>query len=210
MTFYSPKESLINLTEKMDKKEKFAYLNIPKSAIVALSKNSDNAFPSHFAKNVISSFKAKDESIMKAIPNALKDDVANNKHYKIGLNKSSDYYYSNIFEYYYNEDREVYDSIVSYFIKNTKTLAVSFNDKKFVTRCFGYNCHVVNVPYSSQYDKVDDVYAQISELDGDIDYVLLDCGIFGLGLLPKVWENLSVSVIDLGKTLISIKNDMKG
>jgi len=210
MTFYSPKESLIDLTERLDKKSRFAYLNIPKSSIVALSKNSDNAFPSHFAKNVINSFKSKDEGILKAIPNVLKDDINANRHYKIGLNKNSNYHYSNVFEYYYHEDREVYDSILSYYIKNTKTVAVSFNDKKFITKCFGYNCHVINVPYTTQYDKIDDVYAQISELDGDIDYVLLDCGVFGLGLLPKVWSNLSVSVIDFGKTLLSVKNDMKG
>ena len=210
MTFYSAKESLIDLTEKMDKKERFAYLNIPKSAIVALSRNSDNAFPSYFAKNVITSFKSRDSSILKAVPNVLKDDIINNRHYKIGLNKGNNYYYANLFEHYYNEDKDVYNSIISYFVKNTKTIAVSFNDKKFVTSCFGYNCHVINVPYNYQYDKIDDVYAQISELDGEIDYVLLDCGIFGLGLLPKVWSNLSVSVIDFGKTLLSVKNDMKG
>lgn len=210
MTFYSPKQSLIAVTEKMEKKEKFAYLNIPKSSIVALSKNSDNSFPSSFAKNVISSFKTKDNQFLKAIPSTLKDEIATNKHYKIGLNKSSDYYYSNIFEHYYHEDRDVYDSMVYRYIKNAKTIAVSFNDKKFVTKCLGYNCHVINVPYNTQYEKVDDVYAQISELDGDVDYLILDCGIFGLGLLPKVWSNLSLSVLDFGKTLLSVKNDMKG
>ena len=209
MSFYSSKQSLINVTEKIDKKQRFAYFSIPKSSIVALSRNSENSFPGHFAKNVLTSFKLKDDGIFKAIPNQLKDDITANKHYKIGLNKNSNYYYSNIFEYYYNEDRNVYDTILSYYIKNTKTVAVSFNDKKFVTSCFGYNCHVINVPYTTQYDKVDDVYAQISELEGDIDYVLLDCGIFGLGLLPKIWSNLSVSVIDFGKTLMSVKNDSK-
>jgi len=209
MSFVSVKDSLFDITEKLNNKERFAYVNIPKSAIIALSRNSENAFPSFFAKNVISSFKSKDNNIFKGIPIPLKEDISENKHYKIGLSKNNKYYYSNIFEYYYHNDREVYDSIVSYFIKNTKTVAVSFNDKKFVTKNFGYNCHVITVPYTSQYDKLNDVYAQIAEMEGGVDYLLLDCGVFGLGLLPKVWSNLSMSVIDFGKTLMSVRSSMK-
>ena len=61
MTFLNPTDSLRNLTSAMGKKEKFSYINVPKSSIVALSKNSENPFPANFAKNIISSLKNNDK-----------------------------------------------------------------------------------------------------------------------------------------------------
>ena len=201
MTFLDPKQSLIDVTGLMYNKQKFSYINIPKAAVVALSKNSDNSFPSSFAKNVIQSLKSNDKRIMKAISHTLKDDVAANRHRKIGLSKDSNYYYSNIFEYFYLNDRETFNSFVDHFIRYSKTAIVTFHDSKAVSKFFGHNVHNIHVPYNNYYNKVDDVYAQIAELEEDLDYCLLDCGVMGLALLPKVWQNLNVPLIDFGKTL---------
>lgn len=201
MTFLDPKQSLINLTYAMSNKQKFAYINVPKASIVALSKNSENSFPNFFAKNVVTSLKANDKNIMKAVSHSLQSDIEANRHYKIGLHKGGEYYYSNIFEYYYLNDRDVISSISDFYIKYSKSAIVTFHDKKMAAKHFGHNIHVISIPYSNYYNKVDDVYAQLAELDGELDYCLLDCGVFGLGLLPKVWKNLNVSVIDLGKML---------
>lgn len=201
MTFLDQKESLVKVTEALSSKKKFAYVNIPKASIVALSKNSDNSFPNFFAKNVVATMKSTDPGIMKALSHTLVDDVANGKHYKIGLHKNADYYYSNIFEYYYLNDRETFNSIVDFYIRYAKSAIVTFHDSKIVSKHFGYNVHTINVPYNNYYTKIDDVYAQLSELDGELDYCMLDCGVLGLGILPKVWKNLNMSIIDLGKTL---------
>lgn len=205
MTFLDQKQSVIKLTEAMGGKEKFAYINIPKSSIVSLSKNSENSFPNFFAKNVINSLKNNDSRIMKAISHSLVPDIKENKHYKIGLHKNNEYYYSNVFEYYYMNDRENYNSIIDFYIRNTPSVIVTFHDKKLVTKAFGSSVHAITVPFNNYYSKIDDVYAQLSEFDGGAYYCLLDCGVFGLGILPKVWKNLNMSVIDLGKTLSLIK-----
>jgi len=210
MTFLDQKQSIISVTQLMSEKKKFSYINIPKAAVVALSKNSENSFPSSFAKNVIQSLRSNDRRIFKAVSHTLKDDVAENRHYKIGLNKNSSYYYSNIFEYYYLNDRETFNSFIDHYIRYSKTAIVTFHDSKIINKTFGHNIRVITVPYNNYYDKVDDVYAQLSELDGELDYCILDCGVMGLGLLPKVWQNLDIPLIDFGKTLALVaKNNRK-
>jgi hypothetical protein len=208
MSFLNVDQSVINLTAAMQSKEKFSYINIPKSSIVGLSKNSDNSFPSYFARNVLSAFKNNDKKVMKAISHTMKSDVEAGRHFKIGLNKNHEYYYSNVFEYFYMNNRDVYDSIMDFFIKNTKTVTVSFHDKKIVQKHLGYNTHVINVPFHNHYERLDSVYAQLTEFDGGVDYVIFDCGVFGLGLMPKVWENLNMSIVDLGKTINLFKNSI--
>jgi hypothetical protein len=38
-------------------------------------------------------------------------------------------------------------------------------------------------------------------MENEVDYCLLDCGVFGLALMNKMWDNLNISIIDTGKTL---------
>lgn len=201
MTIFNPVQSVISLTSVMNGNTKFSYINVPKSSIVALSKNSENPFPKNFAKNILSSLKNSDKNVMKAISHSLISDIENGKHYKIGLIKEANYYYSNIFEYYYLNNKEVYDSLINFYIKNTPKVIVTFHDKKVAQRHFGFDAHVINVPFHNYYDKLDDIYSQVSEFDGGVNYCLLDCGIFGLALMTKIWENLDMSVIDTGKVL---------
>lgn len=205
MPFLNPAESIIKLTKAMQAKEKFSYINIPKSSIVGLSRNSDNPFPQNFAKNIISSLKNNDNNVMKAISHTLMSDIDNGKHFKIGLNKHSQYFYSNIFEYYYMNNRDTYNTTLDFFVKNSKTVTVSFHDKKLVQKHLGYNTHVINVPYVNYYEKLDSVYAQLTEFDDGVDYCILDCGVFGLALMSKMWNNLNMSIIDIGKTINLVK-----
>jgi hypothetical protein len=102
-------------------------------------------------------------------------------------------------------NRDLYNTILDFFIKNTKTVTVSFHDKKLVQKHLGYNTHVINVPFMSQYDKLDSVYAQLSEFEGGVDYCIMDCGVFGLALMSKMWNDSKMSIIDLGKTINMVK-----
>lgn len=208
MTFLNPVQSLIKVTSHLQGKEKFAYINVPKSSIVGLSKNSENPFPNNFAKSVISSLKNNDKKVMKAISHTLMSDIDDGKHFKIGLNKHNEYFYSNIFEYYYLNNREAYNSVLDFFIKNSKTVTVSFHDKKLIQKHFGHNTHVINVPYNNQFDRLDSVYAQVSEFEGGVDYCIMDCGVFGLALMSKIWDNLNMSIIDFGKTINLVKTSV--
>lgn len=207
MSFLNPKESLINVTEKMSSREKFAYVNISKAAIVSLSRNSDTSFPNFFAKNVVTALKMQEQNIFKAVSHSLVDDIKENRQYKIGLHKNGEYYYSNIFEYYYMNHKDNYSAIIDYYIRSTPTVVVSFHDRKTVNNHLGYNLHVINVPYNNYYQKIDDVYAQLSELDAEGMYCIMDCGVLGLALLPKIWNNLNMSILDFGKTLSLAKSN---
>jgi hypothetical protein len=201
MTFLNQAQSLINLTAAMEKKKKFSYINVPKSAIIALGKNSDNSFPSHFAKNVVASLKNTDPNVMKATSHSLVSDIEDGKHFKIGLHKNGEYYYSNIFEYYYMNSKEIYNSTVNYYIKNTPSVVITFHDKKIIQKHFGNNAHIINVAYTNYYEKIDNIYAQLAEFEGGVDYCIMDCGVLGLALMSKIWDNLNMSTIDFGKTL---------
>lgn len=207
MTILNVVESTNKLTLAMNKREKFAYVNIPKSSIVALNKNSENPFPSHFAKSVLNSLKNSDKNMMKAISNSLVPYIESGKHFKIGLNKNSEYYYSNIFEYYLLNNKEVYDTIINYFIRNTSKIVISFHDKKIVQRVFGFDSHVINVPFHNYYDKLDNIYSQISEFNEGVEYCIFDCGVLGLALASKIWENLDMSIVDTGK-IVSLTKAM--
>lgn len=206
MPFLNPIDSLKEVTLAMNNKEKFSYINVPKSSIVALSRNSENSFPPHFAKNIISSLRNSDKNVMKAISHTLVSDIDNNRHHKIGLHKDARYYYSNIFEYFYLNNRDVYNTVINYYIKNTPKAVISFHDKKNIQKYLGFNSHVISIPFSNYYDRLDYVADQLSEIEKEIDYCVLDCGIFGLALMSKIWKNLDISIIDLGKTITLSKS----
>lgn len=206
MTILDPKTSIQKLTYHMNQKDKFAYINIPKASVVGLGKSNDYSFPSHFAKNVIGSFRKNNPKIMKAVSHTLGSDIENDRHAKIGLDKSNEYFYSNIFEYYFLNHKDIYNSFVDFYIRNTPTIVVSFHDKKNIQKHFGFHTHVINVPFNNFYDKIDSVYAQLTEFDGGVDYCIFDCGVLSLALMPKVWDNLNMSILDLGKTLTLSKS----
>lgn len=205
MTILDPKQSIQKLTYHMNQKEKFAYINVPKASVVGLGKNNDYSFPGYFAKNVIGSFRKQSPKIMKAVSHTLGADIENGRHSKIGLDKNSQYFYSNIFEYYFLNHRDIYNSFVDFYIKNTDIVVISFHDRKKIQKHFGFHAHVINVPFNNFYDKIDSVYSQLTEFDNGVDYCIFDCGVMSLGLFPKVWDNLNMSILDLGKTMTLTK-----
>lgn len=201
MTILDPSKSIQKLTYHMNQKDKFAYLNIPKASVVGLGKSNDYSFPSNFAKGVITTFRKNNPKIMKAVSHTLGSDIENGRHSKIGLDKNHEYFYSNIFEYYLLNNRDVFNTFVDFYIRNSPTVVVSFHDKKKIQKHFGFHVNVINIPFNNFYDKVDSVYAQLTEFDTGVDYCIFDCGVLSLALFPKMWDNLNMSMIDLGKTM---------
>lgn len=197
-------KSIQKLTYHMSLKEKFAYINIPKASVVGLGKNNEYSFPGNFARNILTSFRKNNPKIMKAVSHTLNNDIENGRHSKIGLDNNGDYYYSNIFEYYYLTNRDIYNSLIDFYIRNSSSVVVSFHDKKIVQKHFGFNANVINVPFNNFYDKVDSVYSQLTEFNG-VDFCIFNCGVLSLALMPKIWDNLDMSMIDIGKTMILSK-----
>jgi hypothetical protein len=201
MTVLNVVSSLVDVTESLERKEKFLYLNISKGAIHSLNKSAENAFPKPFAKSVLDLLGNDSSQIKKAISHSLVNDVKSGKYKNIGLTPDSNYYYSNIFEYYYMNDKDVYNIIMNRYFKYSPTLVVTLHDRKLVAKMFGSHVHIININYSTMYEKFDYIYSQISDFNEGVDYCLMDCGPLSLGIAPKMEQNLSMSVIDLGKTV---------
>jgi hypothetical protein len=76
---------------------------------------------------------------------------------------------------------------------------VSFHDKKVIQKIIGSSCDVITIPYNDFYDKLDQIFDQISAYDGKVDYCIFDCPVLSSALASKVWEKTNMSILDFGK-----------
>lgn len=205
-TMKNEKQAIIDLTRFMNAKEKFSFMNVSKYSIVALNKKNDNAFPSHFAKAILKSISLDHPKIMKSYSSGLVEDIESGRHERLGLVNNDRSYSSNLFEHYFLNNKDVFDTFSSFYFKHSPVLVVSFHDKKTVYKTLNAKVNVITVGYNNHYDKLEDVFSQISEFEGGVDYCLMDCSSLGLALAGKIWEKLDMSVIDLGKTINFTKN----
>lgn len=194
-------QASIELTKLMNGKEKFAFLNISKSSIVSLGKKKSDTGSAQFNKEIIRSINLTDKRIIKSIPDSLADEVKASSHSSIGLVDDGRFYTPNLFEYYYEYNREVYNDIFNFYIKNTNTAVVSFHDKKTIYKFMGFKSNVINIPFNNYYSRLQDTFEKIAALDGQVDYCIMDCSSLGLALSNSIWNKLNMSIIDLGKTI---------
>lgn len=195
------KDSVIEMTRMMSDKDKFAFINISKSSIIGLNKKAEKSFPSLISKEIMSAININDPRVMKSVSFDLAKEIADDRHASIGIKKNHKYYSPNVFEYYYEKDKSIFNSIVSFFIQNTPSLMVTLHDYKRVNNILGIRSNVISVNYHSLYKKFDEVYDQIAKLNGKVEYCIMDCSSLGLALVPRIWKNLDMSIIDLGKAL---------
>lgn len=207
MSILTAKQSLIKMTSYMEKKEKFAYINVSKGSVISLNKNSDRPFPSPFAKAVLNSMHTSAPNYMKGIAGSIRSSLEQGSLSKIGLPKEGSYLYSNVFENYYEEDKDTYSTIVERYFKSSPQLVVTLNDPRIIQKNISYNSHIIPVKFSNMYEKLDAVYNQITEFEGGVDYCIMDCGVLGLALAGRVFKNLNMSVVDMGKTITMVKSD---
>jgi len=194
-------QASIELTQLMTAKEKFAFINISKSAIVALNKKNDNNIPPRFSKEIIRSINLNNRRIIKNVSDTLVEEIEGDKHGSIGLTKDARLFSPNLFEYYSENNKLVYDSIFEFYIKNTPSVIVSFHDKKTIYNFMGFKMNVINVSFNNYYSRLDEVFGKIAALEGKIQYCLFDCSSLGLALSNSIWNKLDMSIIDLGKTI---------
>ena len=67
--------------------------------------------------------------------------------------------------------------------------------------------NVINISYGNMYKRHEDIFNDIAKLNNKVQYCLLDCSSLGLALSHKIWNELNMSIIDLGKTLNFIKDN---
>lgn len=193
--------AVIELTKMMSEKEKFAFLNISKSSIIGLNKKSDKSFTPNISKEIIKAININHPRVIKNVSSDLSWEIQQDKHNSIGIKKNHRYYSPNLFEFYHETNKEVFNSIINFFIQNTPNMIVTLHDYKRISNILGVRSNVLTVNYHSMYKKFDEIYDQIAKMNGKVEYCLLDCSSLGLALSPKIWENLDMSIIDFGKAL---------
>lgn len=206
-----PVKTIISITEKLEKKEKFAFVNISRSAILSSIGNTpnDKKPPKYFLKSIAKCFAIENPNFMRALPNDFSKDLETGKLETIGLKKELDYYDASVFDHFYFNRKDVLDVFINYYIKNTKNVILSFHDKKTVQKAFGQNHYIINVSYNDFYEKIDSIYSQVEEFEEGCDYLLMDCPLLATAIAPKVWENSTLSVIDFGKIVSSSRYSNK-
>lgn len=195
-------QTIIDLTEVMSSKQKFAFVNFPRSALVSLSSDnsSERKTSKYFSKAIKNSFEINDKNYFKGVPLSF---IRNNEEEK-ALNLSSVmkdkmYYDSTTLEHYYASKEDVFKCFVDFYIKHSSFIIVSFHDKKMITKILGTPQAVINVPYNDFYDKTDSIFNQIAEFNNKVDYCLFDCPLLSSALPYKIWNELDMSMLDLGK-----------
>lgn len=194
-------KSLIQLTSLMNSDKKFAFINISKSSIIRLNKKNEKSFLSNIAKEIINSINISGDRVMKNISYDLMKEIQHGKYSTIGLTKETYYHYPNVFEYFFENDKSVFDSIISFYIKNTPSAIISLHDQRRISTVLGLKKNIIEISYESMYNKYEEIFNQLKELNNKIQYCLLDCSSLGLALSHKIWNELNMSIIDLGKTL---------
>jgi hypothetical protein len=198
-----PVNTIIDLTYRMEQKEKFAFVNISRSAINSLLPEAEKKPPKYFLKAVSNCIEISDPNFLKAIPSEYLEDVQNGKYSTLGIDSSQSYYDANMFDFYYSKRKEVVDTFINHYIKDSKNVILSFHDKKTVEKVFGQNQAVITVAYNNYYERLDAIVSELSEFDGLVDYVILDCPLLATAIAPKIWNSLTMSIIDFGKIVSS-------
>jgi hypothetical protein len=195
-------QTIQSLTLKMLSKERFAYVNFPRSALIAMGSSDIKKASNDFADSLSKSFSINDKNFMKGIPLAFvnSNDSDNELDYS-KIDSKQVYYNSTTLENYFNNNEVAFTSFVDFYIRNNPYVVVSFHDRKVITRVLGSPVDTIYVPYNDYYDKLDSIIETLATYTGKVDTVILDCPLLSAALAGKIWEELSFSIIDFGKVI---------
>jgi hypothetical protein len=195
-------QTIQSLTLKMLSKERFAYVNFPRSALIAMGSSDTKKASKDFGDSISKSFSINDKNFMKGIPLAFvnSNDSDNELDYsKVDSNQT--YYNSTTLENYFNNNEVAFTSFVDFYIRNTPYVVVTFHDRKVITRVLGSPVETIYVPYNDYYDKLDSIIETLKTYTGKVDTVILDCPLLSAALASKIWDELNFSIIDFGKVI---------
>jgi hypothetical protein len=201
-------QTIQTLTKKMLGKNKYAFVSFPKPTLLALALSESVAIPPSFVSEITKSFLIKDPAYMKAIPPSFTHFIEKNDNFDLSLFKDDPIYFnSSTLENYYHSSKFVFNAFVEFYIKNTPFIIISFNDKKYITKLFGFPAAYIHVPYSNYYDRLDQICNSIDEVKNQGSVVMLDCPVFSAGLAQTIWNRFDLSILDLGKIVSFSKTE---
>jgi len=201
MKTYDTKQTIIKVTELLERKKRFAFVTYTRSSFFSVFNDikGEKKPPRNFVQSMANSLNIQDSNYCAAAQLEFIDSHRN-KLNKAGLSNKN-FYDSAFLENYIYENKDVFKIFMNYYIKNTNVLVVSFQSISNIGKFFSKDSAFITVPYNDFYDKLDSVIAQITEFTNEYDLAVLDCPMFGSALASKIWEKTDMSILDMGKTL---------
>ena len=141
-------QTIQSLTLKMLSKERFAYVNFPRSALIAMGSTEMKKASKDFSDSISKSFSINDKNFMKGIPLAFvnSNDSDNELDYsKVDSNQV--YYNSTTLENYFNNNEVAFTSFVDFYIRNTPYVVVTFHDRKVITQIIPTLAQMIKIPF---------------------------------------------------------------
>lgn len=195
------KQTIIKVTEMLEKKQRFGFVTYTRSSLFSLlgDLKGDKKPPKSFVQATLRGLTMPDQNFM---PAAHIDFLYSqqNKLGKIGVLDKT-FYDASFLESYINDSYDVFKIFMNHYFKYNNVLVISFQYKANIAKFFSKDSAFIQVPYNDFYEKVDSVMAQISEFKDAYDICVLDCPMLSAALAPKIWEQTNMSVLDLGKSL---------
>jgi hypothetical protein len=201
MKTHNAKETIIKVTELLEKKKRFAFVTYTRSSFFSVLGDikGDKKPPKHFVQATLRGLTVNESNYIAATQLDFIESHGE-KFGKIGI-ADKDFFDSGFLEKYINEEYDIFKTFMNHYFKHNKVVVVSFQHKSNIGKFFSKDSVFITVPYNDFYDKIDSIVAQISEFEGEYDTVVLDCPMFGSAVAPKIWEKTKMSILDIGKTL---------
>lgn len=204
MKTYNAIETIKKASYLMESKTRFGFVTYTRSAIFSLTGEltGDKKPPKNFTKLVSSSLSNKDNMFIKAVQRDLiKSSVEKIKeNHQIDLSTSS-FYDPGFLEYYINTNYDIFKTFISWYLKSTSAVVVSFQNNASIAKYFSKDSIYINVPYNDFYSKIDSITEDILKHSNNTNLCVLDCPMLSTALAQNIWEKSSISVLDLGRTL---------
>jgi len=201
METLTEKQTIIKVTELLEKKNRFAFVTYTRSSLFSAigELKGEKKPPKNFTNAILSGLTSSDPMFFKA---SQKDflETFEDKLNRVGLSNQK-FADAAFLENYINNNEEVFKIFMSHYLKHTKTLVISFQYKSLISKYFSKDSAFIHAPYNDFYEKIDSVMSQISEFSNEYDFCVLDCPMFSSAIAPKIWETTKMSILDLGKSL---------
>jgi hypothetical protein len=197
-------ETIKKVSLLLDRKERFAFVTYTRSAIFSMTGelSGDKKPPKNFLKLISMSLDNNSSGFIKAAQRDLikssVDKIAQNGNSTV----SNEVFYDPSFlEYYINTNYDIFKTFTSWYLKTTKVIIVSFQNKSSISKYFSPDSIYIQVPYNDFYSRIDSITQEIIEKSSETSLCVLDCPMLSTALAQNLWEKSDMSILDLGRTL---------
>lgn len=210
MKTYNATDTIKRVSLLLEKKEKFAFVTYTRSAIFSVlgEVKGDKKPPKHFTKCILDGLQIDDELFVKAAQNDLVN-LSLEKFKDLNINPNN-FYDPGFLEYYINNNYDIFKTFISWYFKHTKAVVVSFQNESYINKYFSTDSNFIQVPYNDFYSKVDSITKEILAIKNGANLVILDCPMLSSAIVPKLWTESNMSILDLGRTLNAARSLVKG